>query len=126
MRTSETWSTVSESSWHFEWLFAKGDPVFDGHFPQQSLLPGVFLMEMAERAAQFALEQSGSSGCRLVRVERFRFAKAIVPGDRCGLTLHIAGQPLAASGLVRIRAAFDSAGSNVAKGTLVMTAGPRS
>jgi 3-hydroxyacyl-[acyl-carrier-protein] dehydratase len=120
VRTFDLWSKVDDSSWRFEWAFKKNDAAFDGHFPQKALLPGVFLMEMAEQAALFALEQSGSPGLHLCRIERFRFAKPITPDEKCSLTLQLPSQRHAISGLVRIAAVFDSAGSRVANGTLVL------
>lgn len=120
VRTFDLWSIVGDLSWRFEWAFRKHDMAFDGHFPKQALLPGVFLMEMAERAALFALERSGSPGWHLSRIERFRFAKPITPGENCCLTLQFPNQQSLASGPLRIAAAFDSTGNRVATGTLVM------
>ena len=122
VQTFDSWSIAADTSWHFQWTFGEDDAAFEGHFPQQPLLPGVFLMEMAERAALFALEQSGSSGLRVARIERFRFAKPIMPGDHCDLTLQLPTQPSSADGPLRIAAAFHSVGARVASGILILDA----
>ena len=36
----------------FAFRFAANDPAFAGHFPTRPLLPGVFQLEMARRAAE--------------------------------------------------------------------------
>ncbi|WP_345812288.1 hypothetical protein AAGS40_14965 [Paraburkholderia sp. PREW-6R] len=122
VQTFSAWSVAADSSWHFHWTFGADDAAFEGHFPQQPVLPGVFLIEMAERAALFALERSGATGVRMTRVERFRFAKPVAPGDQCELTLQLPDLAFSASGPLRVAAAFHSAGVPVANGTLALVA----
>jgi 3-hydroxyacyl-[acyl-carrier-protein] dehydratase len=122
VQTFNAWSVAADSSWHFHWTFGTDDAAFEGHFPQRAVLPGVFLIEMAEQAALFALERSGATGLRMARVERFRFAKPVTPGDQCELTLQLPTQAHSANGPLRVAAAFHSAGIPVANGTLALVA----
>ncbi len=48
--------------WEFDWRFADDDDSFQGHFPTYPILPGRFLLEMAQHAANHALAQSGQTG----------------------------------------------------------------
>ena len=80
----------------FEFRFGAGDPTFAGHFPGRPLLPGVFQLEMARAAAEWAL------GCplRLREVCRAKFLRPIVPDEVVRLELKCSE----AEGVIRARA----------------------
>jgi 3-hydroxyacyl-[acyl-carrier-protein] dehydratase len=94
----------------FEFRFGAGDPVFAGHFPNRPIVPGVFQLEMARLAAEWAL------GCRLsVReVCRAKFQRPILPEDNVRLDLKLTE----ADGMIQARAGF-SAGGEPAGETLL-------
>ena len=94
----------------FEFRFGANDPVFAGHFPNRPIVPGVFQIEMARMAAEWAL------GCRLsVReVCRAKFQRPILPEDAVRLDLKLTG----ADGMIQARAGF-SAGGEPAGETLL-------
>lgn len=58
-------------------------PVFEGHFPGRPLLPGVLQAELMGQAAGLLL-MAQKPGCLavLVGLERARFRRPVVPGDR--------------------------------------------
>jgi 3-hydroxyacyl-[acyl-carrier-protein] dehydratase len=116
-------SHLYNNEWQFNWIFGLDDPAFAGHFPGCAVLPGVFLMEMAQHAAQFALERCGYHAPRLERITRFRFISPILPGASCTLTLRWPEQELAAQGPVGVNAIFNSGKQMVARGTLEIKRG---
>ncbi len=68
------------------------EPFFQGHFPQQPIMPGVLILEaMAQTAAVLVVETlKGSAAGKLVyfmTVHEGRFRKPVVPGDR--LLVHV-------------------------------------
>ena len=64
------------------------EPFFQGHFPQQPIMPGVFIIEaMAQAAAVLGLlSEEGSRHWNklyyLVGVDKARFRKTVGPGDQ--------------------------------------------
>ena len=72
--------------------------LFQGHFPQQPVFPGVLIIEaMAQSAAAYAAytENVDVEGkvILFMGVEKAKFRRPVVPGDR--LELHV-GSPIAA------------------------------
>lgn len=61
------------------------EPVFAGHFPGFPVLPGVYLIDHVHRCAEDALPGSA----RLARVERCRFLRPVLPGDRITIELSL-------------------------------------
>jgi 3-hydroxyacyl-[acyl-carrier-protein] dehydratase len=62
------------------------EPHFQGHFPEQPVMPGVLLIEgMAQTAgALCVLSQSGASRPKLVyfmTIDNAKFRKPVIPGD---------------------------------------------
>ena len=64
------------------------EPFFQGHFPQQPIMPGVFIIEaMAQASAVLGLlsaegEQHWNKLYYLVGVDKARFRKTVGPGDQ--------------------------------------------
>jgi 3-hydroxyacyl-[acyl-carrier-protein] dehydratase len=62
------------------------DPIFAGHFPAKPILPGVFLIEAVAQTAGVMLgsagpQTSGGGVALLAAVNRFKFLKAVTPGQ---------------------------------------------
>jgi 3-hydroxymyristoyl/3-hydroxydecanoyl-(acyl carrier protein) dehydratase len=106
------------SAWEFAWAFGDADEAFAGHFPHQPILPGVFLVEMSLRAAEFALHGDTGAPHRVCCVERFRFMNPILPGDVCSLRIEWLAEP-AANDKIALRVSFSKPGARVAQGVLV-------
>jgi len=66
----------------------KNEPFFEGHFPGNPVMPGVLMIEcMAQAAAMLAnldAELQGATGelYYLVKIDKARFTKTVVPGDQ--------------------------------------------
>jgi 3-hydroxyacyl-[acyl-carrier-protein] dehydratase len=67
-----------------------GENVFQGHFPDQSIFPGVQIIEAMAQVACFSVYpflQSGTPehgkkfSCLLAGVDQVRFRKPVIPGD---------------------------------------------
>lgn len=71
------------------------EPFFQGHFPSplEAVMPGVLILEAMAQTAAFL-----APGCRegesevgyLVGIEKARFRRKVVPGDRLHLEAHLA------------------------------------
>ena len=66
---------LDEDQFNLPFLINKESSVFDGHFPDQAILPGVVMIEMTKRAAEIALEKELS----LVSAGNFKFLKMVDP-----------------------------------------------
>lgn len=58
--------------------------IFQGHFPDQPLLPGIYITEsMAQAAALILLSTDGNQGHLplLFQIQKMRFIRPVVPGD---------------------------------------------
>jgi len=66
----------------------KNEPFFEGHFPGNPVMPGVLIIEsMAQTAGMLAnldAELQGKAGemYYLVKVDKARFSKKVIPGDQ--------------------------------------------
>jgi len=66
----------------------KNEPFFQGHFPGNPVMPGVLIIEsMAQAAGMLAnldAELHGQTGelYYLVKIDKARFSKTVVPGDQ--------------------------------------------
>ena len=62
------------------------EPFFQGHFPNQPVLPGVLTIEMMAQAGSFLIlsqvENPLSKNMFFSSVEKARFTKPIIPGDK--------------------------------------------
>jgi len=66
-----------------------------GHFPGEPILPGVLTLEGMVQSALILAAESYARGrlrCRLEKVDRVRFKRAIVPGDRVDFLVEVAGR----------------------------------
>jgi 3-hydroxyacyl-[acyl-carrier-protein] dehydratase len=63
------------------------EPQFQGHFPNQPIMPGVLIIEiMAQTAAVLAIASMGPNAKRkpvyFMAIEQARFRRPVVPGDQ--------------------------------------------
>ena len=67
------------------------EPFFQGHFPGMPIMPGVLILEALAQAAGLLVSTSVENSARLlpylVGVDRVKFRRPVVPGDR--LTLEV-------------------------------------
>ncbi|HEX7004824.1 MAG TPA: 3-hydroxyacyl-ACP dehydratase FabZ [Trueperaceae bacterium] len=66
------------------------EPFFQGHFPEEPVMPGVMIIEALAQAAAVGLavregQQDGQIGY-LAAVDGAKFRRKVVPGDRLRLT----------------------------------------
>ncbi|WP_149193862.1 3-hydroxyacyl-ACP dehydratase FabZ [Luteimonas suaedae] len=67
---------------------------FQGHFPGNPVMPGVLVIEALAQAGGVLSHLSKDTGCSgrlsyLVKVDKARFARMVVPGDRLDLEVEI-------------------------------------
>lgn len=68
------------------------EPVFQGHFPQKAVFPGVLIIEaMAQLGAVLALREFPKERrmAYFAGIDNARFKKVVVPGDRLDMELKI-------------------------------------
>ena len=68
-----------------------GEPYFQGHFPDEPVMPGVLIVEALAQAAAVGLSvREGTVGSSqpgyLAAIEGAKFRRKVVPGDRLRLT----------------------------------------
>jgi len=61
------------------------EPFFQGHFPGESVMPGVLITEALAQASMFALELPDGTVGYLAGIERARFKRKVIPGDQLHL-----------------------------------------
>ncbi len=64
------------------------EPFFRGHFPSFPVMPGVLQIESLLQLAWIFLGR----GFRVVRIERLKFRRQVVPGDRLDLQVELLEQ----------------------------------
>lgn len=65
-----------------------GEPYFQGHFPQEPVMPGVLIVEALAQASMFAIDLPEGAIGYLAGLEGVRFRRKVVPGD----VLHLHAQ----------------------------------
>ncbi|OLO35521.1 hypothetical protein PZ61_0216470 [Streptomyces sp. MNU77] len=65
----------------------KTEQLFDGHYADFPIFPGVCVMECVQRSVVAVAERSGMAEPELLAVESTRFLGAVYPGDL--LTVHL-------------------------------------
>jgi 3-hydroxymyristoyl/3-hydroxydecanoyl-(acyl carrier protein) dehydratase len=96
----------------FEFRFRADDPVFAGHFPNRSLLPGIFQLEMARAAAESVLD------CPLAvrEISKAKFQRPILPDETVRLELKLSE----ANGAIQARASFSVKGQAAGETILLL------
>jgi len=95
-------SPQPEGTMVFEFRFRADDPTFAGHLPTRPLLPGVYQIEMARAAAQWA---TGNS-LAVREISRAKFLRPILPEEVVRLDLKLSE----ADGTIQVRASFSVGG----------------
>lgn len=68
------------------------EPIFQGHFPQQAVFPGVLIIEaMAQLGAVLLLRKFPEENrmAYFAGIEKAKFKKIVIPGDRLDLELKV-------------------------------------
>jgi len=74
-----------------KWVSAD-EPCLSGHFPGNPIMPGVLTLEGIIQSALILLEGSHSRGkvqASLEKIERVRFKRAVLPGDRLDFLVNL-------------------------------------
>ncbi len=98
-----------------EKTFAPDDPVFDGHFPGNPIVPGVLLTEALAQVAGIA--GASERGFLLSAIRAMKFPSAARPGELITLRAQASG---ALGGLRRFSVSADVGGRLVAEGEVVL------
>jgi len=109
-------SPQPEGTMVFEFRFSTEDPTFAGHFPTRPLLPGVYQIEMARAAAQWAM----ASSLTVREISRAKFLRPILPEEVVRLDLKLSE----ADGTIRARANFSVSGKRAGEMLLELTRRP--
>lgn len=70
------------------------EPFFAGHFPEQSVMPGVLILEAMAQSAGILVQLSAEGNPSLnplfylVKIDKARFTRIVVPGDQLILEVH--------------------------------------
>jgi 3-hydroxyacyl-[acyl-carrier-protein] dehydratase len=68
------------------------DPILQGHFPGNPVLPGVIIVEaMAQASAVLGKLSKGddSNTCLLMEINQARFKRVVIPGDVLEMTIKV-------------------------------------
>ena len=102
------------------------EPQFQGHFPEQPIMPGVLIAEafaqMACIVALSAHRDYAGKAVYLMGLDRVRFRRPVVPGDRLVLT---AEKTQEKRSIWRFQATAEVDGRKVAEGQVLATVADR-
>ncbi len=67
------------------------EPFFQGHFPDNPIMPGVLIIEAMAQTAAILAFQSGVEGKTIyfMSIEKAKFRKPVVPGDQLRLDIKV-------------------------------------
>ena len=101
------------------------EPFFQGHFPDNAIMPGVLIVEALAQAGGAALLRSQAEGklAMLAGLDNFKFRKPVVPGDTLRLEVELV-RLRGPIGRVAARALVD--GEVAAEGEITFALVPRS
>ena len=74
------------------WQLTGEEPFFDGHFPGRPTLPGVLMCASIAQLGAYALLSDEAFAGRLARfggIDRVRFRRQVLPGDRLDLEVDL-------------------------------------
>ncbi len=67
------------------------EPFFQGHFPNNPVMPGVLIIEALAQVAGIMAFKSGAEGKNVyfMSIEKVKFRKPVVPGDQLRLEVQV-------------------------------------
>ena len=67
------------------------EPFFQGHFPNNPVMPGVLIVEAMAQVAGILAFRSGMQGKTVyfMSIEKVKFRKIVMPGDQLRLEVHV-------------------------------------
>ena len=106
---------------------SKNEPFLSGHFPKESVMPGVLILEAMAQTGGLAFESSFEKGEEgvpvLASIEEFRLKRKVVPGDQ----LIIEAEVLRIfSSLAKVKVLAKVGEETVAEGIFVLARGSSS
>lgn len=96
-------------------------PVFEGHFPEHPVLPGIYLVEsMAQTADILLLEMDGNQGKLplFFQISMMRFYHPVYPGDQLQMTAELTAD--AGSGMYDCRVTARTQKGRAAAGIITL------
>lgn len=98
------------------------EPYFQGHFPGKPIMPGVLILEAMAQAGAFivlhSVKDSLTKSMFFTAIEKSKFRKSVVPGDKLILELKLLKFRL---GTVKLRGEAYVDGKLVAEATILMS-----
>jgi beta-hydroxyacyl-ACP dehydratase FabZ len=99
------------------------EPMFQGHFPGNPVLPGVYMIEALAQLGGIIVLKPGDTARKLVYlvgVDKMKFRRPVVPGDRLDMEVRL-GKVKRNMGLVTVEATVD--GKLACSGELMFSIG---
>lgn len=75
----------SDSEFHYDVTINSEHPIFEGHFPERAILPGVSMIELFRRATQLATGKN----LRMRSAKSLKFLKMVEPSQTTHLNLSL-------------------------------------
>lgn len=66
------------------------EPYFQGHFPENPIMPGVLIIEACAQLCSLVIDSDGDKEDEirvLLKVDNFKFIKPVIPGDTLVITV---------------------------------------